>query len=52
MFHHNDHLRFCAFGDARISTYVPRESTRARPRNTDMDVLLDKLGLSGRARKL
>jgi hypothetical protein len=52
MFHHNDHLRFSAFGDARISTYAPRESSRVRARNTDMNTLLDKLGLSGRARKL
>jgi len=52
MFHHNDHLRFSAFGDARISTYAPRQSSRVRARNTDMNTLLDKLGLSGRARQV
>jgi hypothetical protein len=51
MFHHNDHLRFSAFGDARISTYAPRQTGRARTRNTDVNTLFDKLGLSGRARK-
>lgn len=52
MFHHNDHLRFSAFGEARICTYVPRDGGRVRARNTDVNTLLDKLGLSGRARKV
>lgn len=52
MFHNHDHLRFTAFGDTRLSTYTPRESSRVRARNTDLNTLLDKLGLSGRARKV
>ncbi len=48
MFHHDDHIRL-TFGASR----GPAASTsRARPRNTDVNVVLDKLGLSGRARKL
>jgi hypothetical protein len=50
MFHHDDHLRFSTFSTPRCS---PRGDVgRARARNTDLDVLLDKVGLSGRARKL
>lgn len=48
MFHNDDHIRL-AFGAPRRPGLT---TSRARPRNTDLDVVLDKLGLSGRARKL
>jgi hypothetical protein len=48
MFHHDDHIRL-AFGAPRRPGLT---NSRARARNTDIAVVLDKLGLSGRARKL
>ena len=48
MFHHDDHIRL-TFGATRRPAAA---TSRARPRNTDVDSVLDKLGLSGRARKI
>lgn len=51
MFHAEDHLRF-TLGDARTSLSPAHSSSRVRARNTDLNAFLDKVGLSGRARKL
>ena len=48
MFHHEDHIRL-AFGAPRRPGL---DNSRARARNTDVNLVLDKLGLSGRARKI
>lgn len=50
MSHHDDHIRL-AFGAPRPFGQSSHISSRARARNTDVDTFLDKLGLSGRARK-
>lgn len=48
MFHHDDHIRL-AFGAPRRPEL---SGARARQRNTDVNGVLDRLGLSGKARKL
>ena len=48
MFHHDDHIRL-TFGAPRRPGVA---GSRARPRSSDVDVFLDKLGLSGRARRI
>ena len=50
MSHHDDHIRL-AFGAPRPVGRSSRATSRARARNTDVDTVLDKLGLSGLVRK-
>ena len=52
MFSHNDHLRFSGFATPRITGAAPHQGGHARPRNTDLNAFLDKVGLSGQARKI
>jgi len=52
MFHNDAHLRLTACDGLRSVRRTEIAGVRARARNTDLNALLEKVGLSGRARKI
>lgn len=52
MFHHDAYLRLTTCDGLRSVRRGETAGLRTRARNTDLNALLEKVGLSGRARKL
>lgn len=52
MYHYDAHLRLQTCDSLRSLRRAETAGVRARPRNTDLEALLEKVGLSGRARKV